>query len=257
MFVLLDIGESWSFDAVQRALPRTTPTAMLIAIALASMYIFYKMLRIAFGYQTVKRSNQPRYVGSRDEKGLYTGQGELYNRNGDVYIGEFLNGLQHGQGKYVFNIPSSAPSNNQSVVPTKKPKSRKQASRLRQSDNQPNSQPLSNSSPSYEGEFMEGMFHGRGRETYADGSSYTGEFVRGHREGRGQMRYANGSVFDGSWLEGAKHGKGRIKEAGNQNWQSGMWHKGRAAISQSQNSSLNPSTESSDGRDSSQEEKTQ
>jgi len=44
---------------------------------------------------------QETYIGEYSSDGSRHGQGKLVWKNGDVYVGEFVNGLRSGQGKYV------------------------------------------------------------------------------------------------------------------------------------------------------------
>ena len=60
----------------------------------------------------------------------------------------------------------------------------------------------------YEGEFRDGRPHGRGVETYPDGSRYEGEFRADRRHGRGTYTYPDGSRYEGEWRDNNKHGRG-------------------------------------------------
>ena len=44
------------------------------------------------------------------------------------------------------------------------------------------------------------MKHGKGLETYPNGSVYQGEFVNGKREGKGFFKWPNGEEYDGEWV---------------------------------------------------------
>ena len=50
-------------------------------------------------------------------------------------------------------------------------------------------------SRTYEGEYKDGNFHGRGTRTYASGNVYEGEFKDGQRHGRGTFKWSNGDVY--------------------------------------------------------------
>jgi hypothetical protein len=55
---------------------------------------------------------------------------------------------------------------------------------------------------------IEGMFHGKGKLTFACGDTYVGEFVNSSKNGKGTYVYANQSFYNGYWKNGKKHGKG-------------------------------------------------
>ncbi len=63
----------------------------------------------------------------------------------------------------------------------------------------------------YEGQVENGKRHGRGRQTYANGSVYDGEWLKDQRSGKGRQTYADRIVlrYDGEWLKDQRHGKGR------------------------------------------------
>ena len=65
----------------------------------------------------------------------------------------------------------------------------------------------------YEGDFVNGKRHGRGRMEYANGDVYEGEYNMGKRHGQGTMTYAAGSSYTGAWENSVKSGKGRFVQA--------------------------------------------
>lgn len=74
----------------------------------------------------------------------------------------------------------------------------------------------------YEGEFSEDLFNGKGVLQYQDGSYYKGEFRNGKICGQGEMLFPNGSRYDGQWYDGRMHGIGTFYTKNNQQW-SGYW----------------------------------
>lgn len=61
---------------------------------------------------------------------------------------------------------------------------------------------------SYEGEFKNGLFNGKGTIKYKDGSIYTGEFKNGLRDGYGTFQDSKGKIiYDGLWKENIFLGK--------------------------------------------------
>ena len=54
----------------------------------------------------------------------------------------------------------------------------------------------------YEGDTLDGWFHGKGKFTYDNGVIYEGEFEKGRFHGKGVMIYPNGGRFTGEWERG-------------------------------------------------------
>ena len=62
----------------------------------------------------------------------------------------------------------------------------------------------------YEGEWREGLMHGRGKYTFADGTFYEGEWKDDKRHGRGKEAFADGRIYDGEWKEDNRHGRAKF-----------------------------------------------
>ena len=41
--------------------------------------------------------------------------------------------------------------------------------------------------------------HGNGERTSDDGNSYEGDYIEGKRHGKGKCVFSNGSFYDGDW----------------------------------------------------------
>ena len=78
---------------------------------------------------------------------------------GGIYEGEFLNGKQHGKGKY--SLPNGY---------------------------------------TYEGEWKDGKIEGMGKSKYPDGSLYEGNFLDGQHSGQGKLIFPDGTFYEGNWL---------------------------------------------------------
>jgi hypothetical protein len=65
----------------------------------------------------------------------------------------------------------------------------------------------------YEGDFVNGCWHGKGKVISADGVVYEGDFVKGTPHGKGKMIYINGDVYEGDFVESAPQGKGKYTQA--------------------------------------------
>ena len=53
----------------------------------------------------------------------------------------------------------------------------------------------------YEGQFKDGLPHGTGTYTWANGDLYTGTWKKGQKEGEGQLTKADGLVTKGYWIK--------------------------------------------------------
>ena len=62
----------------------------------------------------------------------------------------------------------------------------------------------------YEGTFLYGLKHGRGKQTFLDGSYYEGEFAKGYEHGSGRIVYPDGNIFTGKFRFGRRDGPGEL-----------------------------------------------
>jgi hypothetical protein len=60
----------------------------------------------------------------------------------------------------------------------------------------------------YVGEFKDGMRNGKGTNTFANGEKYVGEYKGGKRDGQGTNTFANGETYVGEFKDGKYHGQG-------------------------------------------------
>ncbi len=74
----------------------------------------------------------------------------------------------------------------------------------------------------YDGDLLDGIFHGEGTYTWANGDVYTGTFVDGARTGEGTITWASGNVYTGAWVDGARTGEGTLTWA-NGDVYTGTW----------------------------------
>ena len=101
------------------------------------------------------------YIDNPDEYMGFTGEGTETLSNGDVYEGNYVNGVWHGIGKHT------------------------QANGC-----------------IYEGDFVEGRYHGKGKFTWPDGATYEGDFINGYFHGRGKVTFADGYVAERNFKDG-------------------------------------------------------
>ena len=106
----------------------------------------------------------------------FTGKGKATYPNGDVYEGEFVNGLRHGPGGVYTYAPGS--------------------------DQAPSGDGGDDGAPAvvkevYVGEWKDNLKHGIGKQNYIGQGEYTGYWERGEKHGEGVMKYLNGDIYSG------------------------------------------------------------
>jgi hypothetical protein len=113
--------------------------------------------------------------------GVPHGHGKMVYSDGDVYEGEWKDGVPHGHGKMVYSDGDV-----------------------------------------YEGEWKDGDPHGHGKQKYSDGTVYDGNWIDGTPNGHCKVTYANGNVYDGEFYRQDKNGHGKFTLADgtiyNGNW---------------------------------------
>ncbi|KAK1941900.1 Radial spoke head 10 B [Phytophthora citrophthora] len=126
----------------------------------------------------------------------FHGRGVYVNEEGDIYDGEWCDGIRHGAGKLaVVNRAKMKPGETGVVV-------------------------------EYVGEWVEGKFHGIGSCKYANGSEYSGAFYDGRRHGNGVLILASGDKYEGQWWQGLRHGQGIFFSKASGTTREGTWKRG-------------------------------
>jgi hypothetical protein len=74
----------------------------------------------------------------------------------------------------------------------------------------------------YVGAFKDGLHHGHGEYSDADGRKYVGDWWMGLMHGQGKFSYPDGSVYSGSWHEDERHGQGTLTHPDGR-IESGLW----------------------------------
>ncbi|KAG8656640.1 hypothetical protein MANES_04G159100v8 [Manihot esculenta] len=159
----------------------------------------------------------------------------LYNAekvfpNGDFYTGQWLEGLPHGQGKYLwvdgcmyvgewykgrkmgkgkFSWPCGATYEGDFKSGYMDGKGTYTGSLV----------------DSYRGCWVRNLRHGHGTKCYATGDSYEGDWRRGLQDGHGRYQWKNGNHYIGQWKNGAMSGNGTIIWS-NGNRYEGLWEDG-------------------------------
>ena len=61
----------------------------------------------------------------------------------------------------------------------------------------------------YDGEWLNGRYHGKGKFSFSNGETYEGDWVNSKRQGRGKSKFASGSTYEGEFYQDLKNGKGK------------------------------------------------
>lgn len=75
----------------------------------------------------------------------------------------------------------------------------------------------------YDGAMKDGVKHGIGTCTYANGEKYTGEWLQDMRHGHGVCWYTNRICYDGTWRNDRWCGQGRFFDKGRGYISEGEW----------------------------------
>jgi radial spoke head protein 1 len=117
--------------------------------------------------------------GIREGRGTYR-----YGRNGDIYHGEWIKNLKHGIGKMIYNMQGPPKEGDEDKKPEVKV-------------------------GEYQGYWENGRRHGEGVFTYPNGDVYSGWWRFGEKEGTGSyISKATGMKMLGEWKNGEiSHGR--------------------------------------------------
>ncbi len=61
----------------------------------------------------------------------------------------------------------------------------------------------------YDGEFEDGKFEGKGKLIYENGDVYEGEFEDGEKSGKGTYTWKDGDKYEGEWMKDSMSGQGK------------------------------------------------
>lgn len=119
------------------------------------------------GYGIETTADGAKYEGYF-KKGKKGPSGTWHLTNGNMYQGEFLNGVMHGHGKLTNSINKT----------------------------------------SYEGDWKSGKMHGQGLYLWEDGRRYQGQYENDKKKGFGAYMWVDGRVYHGMWKDGVQNGEG-------------------------------------------------
>ena len=127
------------------------------------------------------------YVGQYIMKGdepIENGVGVFTWSNGDVYEGEYLDGMRNGNGLFIWADGKKYEGDFVDDM-------REGTGRLEWADG-----------TFYEGGFVNGKMHGKGRIVWSNGEIYVGWFANDKMEGHGIHYAKDGTViYDGDWVQ--------------------------------------------------------
>ena len=153
--------------------------------------------------------------------GIASGEGKFFFDNGDCYIGRFLGGKFHGQGKMIRRDGEVRYEGEWEVgyfhgtgtyyysgYDVKKRKSY-QGSFFR-GLRQGKGVLLWSDGTRYEGDFAQNEMNGHGVMVWPCGDRYEGQFALGARDGKGKYTSCDGYCYEGYWKAGNRHGEGTL-----------------------------------------------
>jgi hypothetical protein len=77
----------------------------------------------------------------------------------------------------------------------------------------------------YEGQWFDGLKHGKGVYSYKNGEKYEGDYKNNLRSGTGKYYFTNGDYYVGSWENDQREGVGKIILSKGGEKQNGIWEK--------------------------------
>eukprot|EP01066_Platyproteum_vivax_P006489 Platyproteum_vivax@DN2278_c0_g1_i1.p1 len=139
----------------------------------------------------------------------FTGTAKRVWDDDSCYDGEWLNGQQHGYGKYTY--PDGAYYLGQWI--------KNQAHGYGE---------FRSNKASYSGQWREDKKHGQGREIWKNKNSYEGRYENGKKHGMGRFEWNDGSLYIGEFDNNIVSGHGKF-----------MWTDGRKYVGEWKNSKMN------------------
>jgi len=130
-----------------------------------------------------------------------------YYENGDIYVGNLVNGIRSGFGTLYINDGG------------------KYEGYWKNDKYNGDGFLLMDDGGYYEGNFLDGFIHGKGFYTYSNGDTYNGDFEYGIRSGFGSYYIDHDNKYTGYWKNGLRDGKGNGVVDGFP--RRGVWEKGK------------------------------
>lgn len=159
-----------------------------------------------------------RYEGDF-QRGKFNGEGRFIHANGDMYVGEFVDNMAEGYGKFMSHdgnlhyegfFEKNLPHGKGIKVTNGKERYEGDFTNGKKDDvkGKQNQEGVYQ----YEGGFKNDTYNGEGNYLYQDGTgrNYTGSFENGQFNGQGTYLFENCDVYEGQYVEGRKHGHGKL-----------------------------------------------
>ncbi|MCH1436922.1 MAG: hypothetical protein L7U70_02400 [Flavobacteriales bacterium] len=157
---------------------------------------------------TKKYRNGNVYEGEVNQNEEPHGQGTMFYKNGDKYVGAWEDGNRHGQGKM---------TNKNSVVIYEGA----WANDFRHGQGK-----ATFKNGVYEGQLSYGFPHGKGKMTFDSGTIYEGQWERCKPHGEGKATYGKRTIYEGAFEYGKPHGQGKMTYANGYKYV-GRWKHGK------------------------------
>jgi uncharacterized membrane protein YgcG len=153
------------------------------------------------------------------ENGLRHGKGTYTYANGDAYTGDWSKGKMHGHGALTVHASKDEYTGNfvdgelNGKVSIAYGSGEKYVGGYRGGKKSGVGRYKYASGDQYDGGWLENMMHGQGNYSVASGDKYAGGFVKNKKHGKGTYMYKSGGSCTGTWVEGKRHGKFSFKLA--------------------------------------------
>jgi hypothetical protein len=178
------------------------------------------------GFGVYEFSNGDVYKGNW-LNGVKNGYGEYYWISGNVYKGNYHNDEQSGQGTVFFQNGDVQISNYENGIETNQISytwgSRKPTICTGDCFNGFGKRIYANAV--YEGNWMNGEESGKGKMDWTNGNSYDGFWQNGKKNGFGVMVFGNGKKYEGEFVDGKREGRGTFYYLDGDRY-SGDWKQG-------------------------------
>lgn len=142
------------------------------------------------------------------------GFGVLIENFKQKYVGQFVNGLKHGQGYLVLSDGSVYEGNFCSDLlegsgTVKRKNGLVYTGQFKNGKEHGYGVIELDGEEIYAGEFENGMKHGQGKLKVNEGSTYVGQFFNDFMHGFGTYTWSDGKKYEGSWKNNQIHGEGK------------------------------------------------
>jgi hypothetical protein len=137
--------------------------------------------------------------------------------NGDVYVGEFENGIFHGPG--VLRKATFREGKKDCV-------GRSYAGGWKHGSRSGKGKYHTGFGDFYDGEFLSDTYHGQGVMLYVNGDRYMGQWEKGKWHGDGEILYVNGNSYKGKFFKNMYHGEGMFRYGPSGGSYTGGWRLG-------------------------------